>query len=277
MSRTAKFLWALLSCVLAAATLGASDSVPHPTALRYQKSKKKPSLPSYSPNPLPPVPLDQTPAVPPQVNYVAGQLTIVADNCTLGDILVAVRTQTGINLDIPAGSAERVVTKLGPGSVHDVLASLLSGSHFNYVMLGSPNDPSAIQRLILTPAAALVAEDASALPTNRPEPSPVAQAQAQFPAQVQAQIGVPPVTHPPRLLSSPDMDGVEDQNPIEQDETAGDDPQQSPSEDPKTPEHLLQELQRQQQLQQQLQQQSQPGPAAVTPSPAPVAPPNRPQ
>jgi len=39
--------------------------------------------------------------VPPQVNYQNAQLTIVATNSTLGDILRAVRKQTGAEIEIP--------------------------------------------------------------------------------------------------------------------------------------------------------------------------------
>ena len=77
-------------------------------------------------------------------------LTIVAENSTLSDILRAVRTQTGAAVEIPPNATERVVTHLGPGAPRNVLASLLNGSHFNYVMLGSPTNPDKVDRVILT-------------------------------------------------------------------------------------------------------------------------------
>jgi len=82
------------------------------------------------------------PAVPPKVSFSNGMLTIVAQNSTLGDILRAVRTQTGAAVEIPPNATERVVIHLGPGAPRDVLAALLNGSHFNYVMLGSPTNPA---------------------------------------------------------------------------------------------------------------------------------------
>ena len=90
------------------------------------------------------------PAVPPQVHYSQGQLTIVAENSTLADIFRAVRTQTGAAVEVPPNATERVVAHLGPGPARDVLAALLNGSHFNYVMLGSPAHPDSVDRLILT-------------------------------------------------------------------------------------------------------------------------------
>ena len=81
------------------------------------------------------------PALPPQVHYSRGQLTIVAENSTLADILAAVRSQTGAQVDVPPSATERVVAHLGPGPTRDVLTALLNGTHFNYVMIGSPAHP----------------------------------------------------------------------------------------------------------------------------------------
>ena len=59
---------------------------------------------------------------------------------------------TGASIDIPQSSAanERVVTSLGPGAPRDVLAGLLNGCSFNYVMLGSNSDPAAVSSVVLT-------------------------------------------------------------------------------------------------------------------------------
>src|SRR5262249_41758711 len=86
-----------------------------------------------TPDPEPPVPLTlhQMPAAPPQVTYYQGKLTIISQNATLGDILHAVHERTGAALDVPGNPTERVAGQMGPGSARDVLAQLLSGSHFN--------------------------------------------------------------------------------------------------------------------------------------------------
>jgi hypothetical protein len=94
------------------------------------------------------MPLDAIAAVPPQVTYENNQLTIVAPNSTLADILRAVRKQTGADIEVPA-APERVVTHLGPGPAREVMADLLNGSRFNYVLLGSPSDQSALTRVVL--------------------------------------------------------------------------------------------------------------------------------
>src|SRR5919108_4480964 len=91
-------------------------------------------------------------ALAPTVDYQNGDLTIVAPNSTLAAILEAVRIKTGAEIEIPAGAtSERVVGKVGPGAARDVLASLLNGSHFNYVMLGTETDPDSFAKLVLTP------------------------------------------------------------------------------------------------------------------------------
>src|SRR6202790_2746673 len=98
---------------------------------------------------LPPPTLAQQPATPPEVSFQGGQLTISAQNSTLGDILKAVRAQTGATIDLPGTASERVIGHFGPGPARDVMTALLNGSHFNYVLLGSPTDPGALDRVIL--------------------------------------------------------------------------------------------------------------------------------
>jgi hypothetical protein len=108
-------------------------------------------LPPLPPGPLAQVPMDQLPAAPPKVVFNNGQLSIAAQNATLGDILREVHKVTGATIDIPpAGANDRVVVALGPGSPRSVLASLLNGTSFNYVMLGSPSDPAAVSEVMLS-------------------------------------------------------------------------------------------------------------------------------
>ncbi len=86
-----------------------------------------------------------------KVTYVRGQLTINAQDSSLGDVLRAVSVKTGAVIEFPADRAqEHLFANAGPGPVRDVLATLLNGSRFNYVMLASPADPSILQRMILT-------------------------------------------------------------------------------------------------------------------------------
>jgi hypothetical protein len=93
---------------------------------------------------------EQMPASPPEVQFHQGRLTIKAPNSTLGDILNAVRNETGAFVEVAGDATERVVGQFGPGPARDVLASLLNGSHFNYVILGSAENSLALDRVILT-------------------------------------------------------------------------------------------------------------------------------
>ncbi|HLH08440.1 MAG TPA: AMIN domain-containing protein [Terriglobales bacterium] len=88
---------------------------------------------------------------PPNVRYANGLLSIDAQNSVLTDILFEVGAKTGAEIQMPPWSDaghERVVVKLGPGNPRDVLAALLHGSSFNYVIVESPQG---LQQLILTP------------------------------------------------------------------------------------------------------------------------------
>ena len=111
--------------------------------------------PPQQPAPVPPAAvlapaiLEEFPPSAPTVTYENGVLTISAYNSTLSDILLGIHSQTGADVDIPPQTMERVVTRLGPGPARDVVQSLLRGSRFNYVIVGSTADPNAIARVLL--------------------------------------------------------------------------------------------------------------------------------
>ena len=223
------------------------------------QEQPKPPLPAYTPAPLQPLPLEQVPAVAPKVNFSEGELTIVAHNSTLSDVLKEVREQTGAELDIPPNANERVVADLGPGPARSVLADLLNGTHFNYVMVGSITDPKAIQSIVLTPR------------TSGPETATTA---SNLPGGAQRGFAQPAMmTATPAEVGQSGDDGAEEADaPDDQPEQADQSQQNNNGQPntPKTPEQLLQELQRQQQQMQQQQNQQpgqtgQPGQNAQTP------------
>src|SRR3984885_11044178 len=149
MSARSKFTGLLLAGVLSLPIAGQADTQ---TAHRTHKVKKQelpPPLPSGPRGPVPQIPLDAIPAVAPEVTYQGGQLTIVAPNSTLGDILRGVRKHTPADIEIPANASERVVTRLGPGPAREVVAELLNGSRFNYILLGSPDNANLLVRVVL--------------------------------------------------------------------------------------------------------------------------------
>jgi S-formylglutathione hydrolase FrmB len=215
------------------------------------KKAELPPLPSGPTGPVQAMPLDAIAAVPPQVTFENNELTIVAPNSTLADILRAVHKSTGADIDVPA-APERVVTHLGPGPARDVLADLLNGSRFNYVLLGAPNNDSALTRVVL------VAKGANETATPNPPPTPQ-------PQPGMAQMSAPPQepAAEPNPPDGNDQGMVDDSNTVMDDNADQQPPAESADQAPtpdqpqvKTPQQMLQEMQ---QRQMQLQQQQQPG------------------
>ena len=141
----------LFPCVLLCVAVSASASPQH----KPKSGNTNPVLPeaqkAAAPQPAPaPATPEQSPSSPPQVTFQNGQLTIIATNSTMADVLNGVRQKTGAVVDMPAVSSERVVGRFGPGAPRDVMAQLLNGSHYDYVLLGSPSDPSALRTSALT-------------------------------------------------------------------------------------------------------------------------------
>jgi hypothetical protein len=239
--------WILLLCGAASASAQTSHR------MKPQKAAAKPSPAQPQPTattptqPTPEVTPEHGPSSPPQVSLQGGQLTIVARNSTMSDVLNAVKQKTGANVDMPAGSGERVVGQFGPGAPRDVMAQLLNGSHYDYVLLGSAADPHALNKIVLMAK------------SNGPEPAPTPQ-----PNQQQGENE--------NLQAVPE---VESENPVENSGEATPNMQEAPQEEPqpdqgdqsqeqngpvvKTPEQLLRELQQQQQQQQQQNENGPPG------------------
>ena len=254
-------------------------SAPAPTDTRRHKSHKtqKPLvLPPLPSGPLSQLPMDQIPPTPAKVSYQGGLLTISAQNSTLGEILRDVRKLTGASIDVPPGSAaanERVIAHLGPGAPRDVLAGLFNGTQFNYVMLGSSSDPTAVSSVVLTLKTSAAGETQTAanvyqnnqapMPPNRfPPPQPFNQQLiVPQPGNGQPGVGQPNAEGDennaeeenaddsaddqaqPGQPGQPDVNGnVQDQQVQQQ---VQQDPNQ-PNAGPKTPEQILEMLRRQQ-------------------------------
>jgi hypothetical protein len=236
-----KFAALVVAGVLCFSVLSVSD-----TSHKTHKSAKKQQLaplPSGPQGPIPQVPLDSVPASQPQVSYQNGQLSIVAPNSTLVDILRAVRKQTAAEMDIPTNATERVVTHLGPGPAREVMAELLNGSRFNYVLLGSQSDANLLTRVVL------VAK--SGPDTPEPNPQPGQPGLNQLPNTTMPQDAA-------NVQAEPEQQDTADETPEENQDQANEVEQPAPPEPPgiKTPQQLLQEMQ---QRQLQMQQQQPPG------------------
>ena len=218
-----------------------------PPTKEHKHTASKPSapvLPTTLPPPAPPTP-EQMPANPPQVTYNDGLLSIVANNSTLSDILREVGVSTGATVDAPPGLArERVVVRIGPGAPRNVLSELLTGSRFDYILVGANGDPNSVTSIMLSASQASPSGGAAPTPTVRAstpaplepeeeaddEPTPEPPAPAQ-PQQQQARPGERSFTpqQPPDQVSG-------------QPATSGEGGQQI-----RTPEQMLEQLRRMQQ------------------------------
>ena len=87
------------------------------------------------------------------VTYRDGLLGIRANKATLSEVLYAVQQRTGAEVSIAAGAEqEKVVADIAPGPAPEVLARLLNGSKFNFLILSAVDDPRQLDRVILSVA-----------------------------------------------------------------------------------------------------------------------------
>lgn len=120
-------------------------------------------------------PISQTTAKPLQVSFGNGLLAIKSDKATLSEILFAVQQRTGAEIGIVAGAEqEKVVVDLGPAPAPEVLAQLLNGSKFNFLIVSAPDNPQRLQRVILSPRVEGMVVSRSPSPAPSPAASPVA-------------------------------------------------------------------------------------------------------
>jgi hypothetical protein len=172
----------------------------------------------------------------------------------MSDVLNAVKQKTGASIDMPAGSGDRVVGQFGPGAPRDVMAQLLNGSHYDYVLLGSPADPHALNKIVLM-AKSSGPEPAGAT-TRRPNQPQPSDENLQAVPDVESEN--PDVNNGEATpnAEAPQEEPQPEQQPDQQPDQPPDQSQEQPNGPVvKTPEQLLHELQQQQQ-----QQQNQSGP-----------------
>jgi hypothetical protein len=131
-----------------------------------------------------------TPIAPPVpqlvVSFQGGLLSINSNKANLSQVLFAIHEQTGAEIAIPAGAEqEQVVAEYGPAPAPEVLAHLLNGSKFNFLILSSSSDPRALDRVILS------SRPEGPMPPPRPQPRAVAEEDED--ADAQPKIAPPPV------------------------------------------------------------------------------------
>ena len=127
----------------------AKDSEKYLAAASQSNTKQDGEVTASTP---PPAAAEKTATHSPKVSYQDGQLTIIAENVLLSDILSALHTVMGAEIDLPASaSGERIWVRLGPGPARKVVSELLSGTDLNFVIQGSTTDADGIQSVMLTP------------------------------------------------------------------------------------------------------------------------------
>jgi len=210
---------------------------PHASMTRKKKASAKKPSPAVAPaTPAQPV---RAQAVPPQaaaalpatlmnsapvspnVAMVNGLLTIDAPNSVLSEVLRGVHNATGAEVE-GASPSERVAVRLGPGDPRQVIAALLEGTPYDYLILGSQEHPDAVTRIVLTQSSGSAAENGAGRPPQASMPQqPVNDSADSSPAD---DVAPPPAG----------------EIQAEQTQQAPQQPEQNP---PKTPEQLFRELQ----------------------------------
>jgi hypothetical protein len=237
-------------------------SQPHPQ-IQPGPGSSVPQQPAPQQPVLPPRPEQMAP-VAPQVTYQNGQLSILAQNSTLSSILSAVKAHTGAQVEMPPDTAsDRVATQLGPGNPRDVLASLLAGSRFDYIFIGSPTDPDSLAQVIITQHAGAGGGGATPVNTAVSQPMQGGNPQPGMP-RIAGGAGRPEIpsdeeetASEPQPMPEPPQEAPQPAPIVSPGGDRGDTGQQQNPNQVKTPEQMLQELQRMQQIQQQQQQQEQ--------------------
>ena len=273
--------WQHIAVVGLAIAIGVSataqtNAAPKPTGKRMTSAKHKKTSAAHEKvaaeatpvvqqevAPPPPSRPYEMPPVAPQVTYNNGTLSISATNSTLADILQQVQQSTGAHVDMPPNTAqERVAVDLS-GYPRDVLARLLEGSRFDYLLLGSDTDPRAVTQITITQrtgGASTAVAAGTPIPNRapmQPEPAEEEDNEAQ-----QAQQGPPA----PQPMMQPGQ--MPEQNQPAQGQMYPGAPTPTPGQTvpgqpqnqagPKTPEQLLHELQQMQQQEQMRRRQPRP-------------------
>jgi hypothetical protein len=157
----------LAGLVLVTASMGRARETPSRLEMDRQASgADRIALSAVSSGQNPSEPQETTPQLPPpssantvekaaskslQVTYEDGQLSIIAENSALSDVMKALRAALGMDIDLPASVAEqRVWVHLGPGPARRVLRDLLDSTEFNYVIQASESDADGIRSVFLT-------------------------------------------------------------------------------------------------------------------------------
>ena len=132
--------------------------------VRKQRSNTPEKKPEKPPNP------SDASAQPATVTLKNGELTVKANNSDLAQILRNVSDLSGMTID-GLHTSDRIFGVYGPGNPSDVLTALLSGSGYNFIIVGDRSD-GAPRKLLLTAKTDKAPTAAEAPPSSPPAEAP---------------------------------------------------------------------------------------------------------
>jgi hypothetical protein len=84
------------------------------------------------------------------VHYAEGQLTVSAQNVSLGRVLKLISAKTGAKIDLaPELQNEPVIAQIGPGALREVLTGLLDSPRIDYIIMGAGDAAGGVERIVV--------------------------------------------------------------------------------------------------------------------------------
>src|SRR5450432_614322 len=187
-------------------------------ALQVVNTVGTPSIVPQRPAPPPRPPVD--------VGVRSNLISIRAQGATLAEVLYEIHRRTGADIAIPAGAEqERVVVNIPSAPGRDVIASLLNGSRFNYIVMGTDTDPGGFRNLLLSLKEGSVGGSSGVFVHNDgPPPSPA-------PAGMQPQAPDPIAEQQPDAPAPPQLEPIPEDTSPNESEAAPDTQHPTPTQD----------------------------------------------
>lgn len=158
------------------------------------------------PPPAPPRPVNQL-----EVQCHSGNLKIIATRVSLAAVLGEIHRCTGAEIAVPPeAQREEVVANLGPAPARQVLASLLNGSPYNFIVVGSDRDPNSLRKVMLSvrgpggPSAPATIQPAPAPAVAETAPEPPPDLAPDVPPASDASFNTPDASSPDNAAPAPD-------------------------------------------------------------------------
>lgn len=127
-----------------------------------------------------------SPAQPATLSLRNGQLKVAANNSELTQILRDLAYLSGMTIN-GLHNGPRVFGTYGPGNSREILANLLVGSGYNFIMVGAGTDGVTPRELFLTPrnySSALVSSGPRAVPERDDSDRPAAEVNTNTPDEL---------------------------------------------------------------------------------------------